>query len=89
MDNKILKQLKELNQHLREMRSLGEADRKFVEQLQEDIEELLQRSEQAGRGSHDGLIRQLEDATGRFEVSHPELTAVLARVINSLSSMGI
>ena len=89
MDNKTLGELKELDEQLRKLQSVDELDPGLIRQLRKDIDALLQRSEKAAAGSHESLIKQLEDATGRFEVSHPELTMIMARVINSLSNMGI
>ncbi len=35
------------------------------------------------------LLDRLRDATGRFEVTHPNLTAGMAQVIDSLTNLGI
>jgi hypothetical protein len=38
---------------------------------------------------YESAVQRLEDAVQRFEVTHPQMTAAMARVINSLSNMGI
>ena len=89
MNERTVRELKELHAELVRTGSLSEDDRKLVKQLQDDIQELLARSEHVpGQGYH-SLLERLQDATQRFEVSHPELTAVIGRVADSLSNMGI
>ena len=89
MNERTVGELKELHAELLRTGSLSEDDRKLVKQLQDDIQELLARSENvSGQGYH-SLLERLRDVTQRFEVSHPELTAVIGRVAESLSNMGI
>ena len=89
MDQHTRKTLMELQAQLRHTESLPESEREFVDALYEEIEELLARPRQEPPMRPHPLIERLEDATKRFEVSHPELTGVIGRVIDSLSTMGI
>jgi Domain of unknown function (DUF4404) len=45
--------------------------------------------EARGAEDADSLRRRLQEAIGRFEESHPTLTAVVGRVIDALSDLGI
>jgi hypothetical protein len=89
MNERTVRELKELHAELVSTRFLSEDDRKLVKQLQDDIQELLARSENVSGQGYRSLLERLQDATDRFEVSHPQLTAVIGRVADSLSNMGI
>jgi Domain of unknown function (DUF4404) len=89
MDQHTRKTLMELQAQLRHTESLPESEREFVDALYEEIEELLARPRQEQPVRPQPLIERLEDAAQRFEVSHPDLTGVIGRVIDSLSTMGI
>jgi len=88
MDKETTRILRQLQRQLQDLDSLGEADQKLVEQLRNDIDLLLSHSREVAASSH-SVREQLEKGVGRFEVSHPELTAVMARLIDALSNMGI
>jgi len=79
----------ELQAQLRHTESLPESEREFVDALYEEIEELLARPRHEPQVRPQPLLDRLEDAAKRFEVSHPDLTGVIGRVIDSLSTMGI
>jgi len=40
-------------------------------------------------GEHHSVIAELKESAGKFEVRHPELTAIINNVMNTLSGMGI
>jgi hypothetical protein len=90
MDHHIRKTLRELQAQLRHTESLPESEREFVDELYEEIEELLsQPKETLTVEHHKPLLKRLDDAAHRFEVTHPDLTGVIGRVVDSLSTMGI
>ena len=74
MPDEVGKYLEELHQHI------GGEDasdlRKAVSSYESD-------------GDHEVLLDRLRDSALRFESSHPELSAVVARVIDSLTAAGI
>ena len=72
---------KKLEQELSQTKTLSEEDRKLLEELGNDIRKLSTH--------HQDVLARLRDATARFEVSHPSLTAVTAQVIDSLNKMGV
>ena len=90
--NELIQSLKELQLELQRSHFLHEADRTHLEQLVEDLEAQLARSPDEsieGAPYHTAVTERLRDATQRFEVTHPQLTVVLARVIHTLTNMGI
>lgn len=89
MNKRTVGALKELHAQLRHVGSFSSSDRELVEQLQSDIHELLIGSKEPSELEHHPLHARLQEAIQRFEVSHPELTGLMARVVDSLSNMGI
>jgi hypothetical protein len=89
MDQHTRKTLMELQAQLRHTESLPEGDREIVDEIYEEIETLLARPRQEQPAPPYTLLARLDDATHRFEVSHPDLTGLMGRVIDSLSTMGI
>jgi hypothetical protein len=90
VNRETLNLLKDLRAELRNDESLSGGDRKHVEQLLHDLEEVLAVPGETGAFGHDHpLYARLQDATQLFEVSHPQMTAVMARIVDSLSNMGI
>ena len=87
--NSVTTLLKELRNELERTESLRERDREHLERLVDEIQALLTHSAGTLRPADDSTIDRLRDTTGRFEVSHPQLTAILGRVIDALSNMGI
>ena len=87
-EQSVTKLLKDLDKELSKSESLSRRDRQLLERLLFDIQELLARGKTPVPVDV-ALLDRLRDATGRFEVSHPNLTAGMAQVIDSLSNMGI
>ncbi len=77
MNEEIRKRLGELSDHLDASESV-EAD---------DIKSAVQDFD--ADGDHAALRDRLRDGALRFESSHPELSAVVARVVDSLTAAGI
>ena len=73
----------------RDLARIFARSRALLAELARDIETLLERSD-AGEEEPDGrLVGALRTATERFEESHPELTAVVGRIADALSRLGI
>lgn len=89
MDRHILETLRELQAHLRGIEPLTESDRRVMQELHDEIENLLGRSEKGLAVERHALLAQLDTAAKRFEVSHPQLTGVIGSIVDSLSAMGI
>jgi hypothetical protein len=79
-------ELEHLRRELSEAASLDPEDRELLAKLAGDIERLLA-DEASGSGAP--LADRLRLATKRFEETHPKLTAVVGRVADALSNLGI
>ena len=86
-DEKLSNLLEQLHNELDGTEAVDEKGRELLRALNEDIEELLERSE-AG-ASEDSLLERWQDAVDHFEDTHPELTSVLSRIMTALNNAGI
>lgn len=55
----------------------------------EEIRSAVENSGEDGSKADDSLLERLNEATRHFEESHPTLTAMVGRVAESLSNLGI
>jgi hypothetical protein len=86
-NQRLNKQLQELLTQLQQAKTLEQGDREALLQLVKDIQATLTRTGKSEE--YASAVQRLEDAVQRFEVTHPQITATMARVINGLSNMGI
>ena len=86
------KQLAELLEKLREEihaeQSLSGEDREQLVNLRDHIGSLLER-EDHDLPESDSLMSPLQRGIDRFERSHPSLTMLLGRIMDTLTKMGI
>ncbi len=61
----------------------------LLEDLDKDIRLLLERSGERGMHVHPTLFSRLDEAIHYFEITHPELTELLAKVMGALSNAGV
>lgn len=66
---------------------LDDQSRQRLRQAVQDIRAALHEDE-VGLQSQ-SLIQRLSEVTAKFEGSHPELTSVVARLVDGLAQMGI
>jgi hypothetical protein len=81
-------QLNEAIQSLREeIKTLktDESRKQSLNALADQIESQFDDSDLKNQG----LVESLEAAIGEFEVEHPDLTAIINRILVTLSNMGI
>lgn len=81
----LARRLAELQAELARTQNVDPKSRELLEHVQQDIESVLDRSD-AEQGS---LRARLEAAIEHFETSHPDLTAIMGRVMDQLANMGI
>ncbi len=90
MDNKkSLKLLHQLHDEINKTQAVDEKGRELLLDLEGDIRALLERSEANPVRLHPSIVQRLEGALDHFEVSHPNLTMLIARFLDSLSIAGI
>lgn len=84
-DRSVHELLQQLHQVLEGKPALGADDRELLRKLAGDIQAVL-----GPQPPHDAaLTDRLQDAVTRFEVTHPDLTATMARAAKALGDMGI
>ena len=82
----LREELETLRNELAEGPDLDAESRELLAGLAADIERVLEDDAAAGEVP---LAEQLADAAERFEASHPRLTALVGRIANALSNLGI
>ena len=88
-DEAIRNLLNQLHGMLRDATAITEKDRELLRQLSTDIQALLAQPGAVTRASHRTIMARLQEAIARFEVTHPDFTATVARVSQALADMGI
>jgi hypothetical protein len=90
MDNKeFRKTLRQLHSEIKNTQAVDEKGRELLRGLEGDISALLERSGENPMPLHPSLVQRLEAAISHFEVTHPELTALISKLLESLSTAGI
>ena len=86
MEARLREDLERLRRELREGPDVDDETRQQLASLMQEIEGAIGQSGEVG---DDSLGERLRAATERFEESHPSLTAVVGRIADLLSGMGI
>jgi chromosome segregation ATPase len=84
--NELARRLAELQAELARTQSVDPKSRELLENVQQEIDSVLERSDAPEEGS---LRARLEAAIEHFETSHPDLTAIMGRVMDQLANLGI
>jgi predicted component of type VI protein secretion system len=88
-DKKFRKLLEQVHDEIDNAGKVDEKGRALLIDLDEHIRELLMRSNSVALVPKPGLQRGLENALRHFEVTHPELTKAISRLLETLSNAGI
>ena len=89
MNNEQLRaQLEHLHAELRQASGLGPQQREMLQARADDIEQLLKR-EEIKPHHYTGLGERLSEDVAQLEASHPQITLLMRRVIDSLAYLGI
>ena len=84
MDDKHLDTLLEkVHAELQSVDQVGEEERKMLLDLEQDIQDLLNRS-----GKSPSILERMQRAVERFEVEYPTLTTLLSEISTILSNAG-
>lgn len=81
--------LNELHTKLKSANAITESDRELLTRLSVDIQSLLAQPGGLAAAKHRSIIARLRESIVSFEVSHPDLTEVMARMSKALADMGI
>lgn len=84
MNNQELTELlRKLHDELDDIKDVDEKSLQLLRDLEKDIDEVLERSDQ------DSIVERLREAIREFEVTHPSITAMLSEISNILNNAGI
>ena len=86
-DQRLTKLLKELHNTLDSTEAVDDKGRELLRALNEDIKELLERSEDGQ--SDDSLLERMRETVAYFENTHPAFTSVLSNLLTTLNNAGI
>jgi len=90
MDNQeINKLLEQLHDEIKNTQAVDEKGTGLLRDLEVDIHALLERSEENPSQLHQSSIQRLEDTLYHFEATHPSLTLLVSKLLESLSNAGI
>ena len=90
MDNKELRKLlDQLHDEIKNTRAVDEKGSELLRDLEGDIRTLLERSEENPIQLHPSIVQRLEGALNHFETTHPDLTMLISKMLDSLSNAGI
>jgi hypothetical protein len=88
-DHELRKLIEQLHAEIQNTHTVDEKGQKLLLHLESDIRELLDRTEGNDVPVHPSTIQRMEEGLSHFEVTHPALTMLLARILESLSNAGI
>jgi len=89
MNNEQLRaQLEQLHAELQQADAIGPQQRELLQACANDIEQLLKR-EDVKPHHYTGLGERLSQDVAQLEASHPQITLLMRRVIDSLAYLGI
>jgi Domain of unknown function (DUF4404) len=90
MDNQELRKLlHQLHDEIKNTRTVDEKGSELLRALEEDISALLEHSGENPVQVHPSIVQRLENALSHFEITHPNLTLLISRLLDSLSNAGI
>ena len=81
MSEQLKKELRELQEELKQIKS-GEPR---LQKLAGDIDDVLDETTDVSRA----LVQSMQNTAEEFEIRHPQLTAMINNIMNSLSGLGI
>ena len=90
MDDEALRKLiEQLHAEIQNTHTVDKKGQELLTKLEADIQELLDRTEGNVTPVHPSTIQRLEEGLSHFEVTHPALTELLSRLLETLSNAGI
>ncbi len=81
--------LEQLHTEIERKEPLDEEDRELLQHLGMDIRELLAHSEGEEIQAEPTMITRLEESIEHFEITYPDLTMLLNKLLSILSGAGI
>ena len=88
-DQELRKLIEQLHSEIQNTTTVDEKGQELLLHLDADIRELLDRTGGYGIPVHPSTIQRMEEGLEHFEVTHPALTTLLAKLLELLSNVGI
>jgi len=85
----LRERIQELLGELEQVKAVDPGARDRLAAVVEEIRSAVENGDEDGSKADDSLLERLNEATRHFEESHPTLTAMVGRVADSLSNLGI
>ena len=90
MDEQELRGLiEQLHAEIQNTNTVDKNEQAQLLQLDSDIQELIERSGNNPAPALSTTIRHLEEGLDHFEITHPALTRLISKLLESLSNAGI
>ena len=81
--------LRQLHSELGTVKSVDDATRELLQNLQTDIEDVMDRSLSSQEQRYPKLSQRLQNTLVELESQHPTTTSVIGQIAHILSQMGI
>ncbi len=88
-DQDLRSLLERLHAEIERNEPLDDQERALLQHLSADIRDLLDRSEFGAAQADQSMIDRLEESIEHYEVTHPDLTMLLGKLLAILSNAGI
>lgn len=90
MENEELRKLlQQLHEEIKKTQTVDEKGTELLTDLDGDIHALLERSEDNISPIQPSITQRLDAALLHFEVTHPSLTVMISKLLDTLSNAGI
>ena len=85
----VRNRIQELVEELEQTEAIDTNARERLTGVLDEIRTALEGADDEAGDGDESLVDRLNDATRQFEESHPKLTAMVGRIAESLSNLGI
>jgi seryl-tRNA synthetase len=85
----LRKRIQELLGELEQIEAVDQGARDRLADVLREIRQAVEESSEESSDERESLLERLNEATQQFKESHPTLTAMVGRVADSLSNLGI
>jgi len=88
-DQELRKLIEQLQAEIQNTHTVDKKGQDLLLQLESEINELLGRTDGSVTPVHPSTLHRLEEGLSHFEATHPDLTILLSKLLESLSNVGI
>jgi hypothetical protein len=88
-DLELRKLIEQLHAEIQNTHTVDKKGQDLLHQLEAEIQQLLGRTDAIVTPVHPSTLQRLEEGLDHFEITHPDLTILISRLLESLSNVGI